>query len=138
MHPQAAPPGPEHTLLQACGLLFLFRALARAQDDAQRAVWEEQIIRLIADLVPCSGGAVILGGSEAEIPEDCLALPLDVRGVPAGLLAIWFPPEERVRLPAHRETLAAVATLAAAALAAGAVPAWRAATADPVRAIRTD
>ena len=115
MHPEAAPT-PEQTLLQACGLLFLFRALARAQDQAQRIVWEEQIVRLIADLVPCCGGSVILGNVGSEIPEDCLAVPLHVRESVGGLLAVWFPPEERPRLAQHRETLAAVATLASAAL----------------------
>ena len=107
---------PEYTLLQACGLLFLFRALARAQDDTQRIVWEEQIVRLIADLVPCSGGSVLLGDAEAEVPEDCVAVPLHVRDTPGGLLAIWFPPEEQPHLSRHRETLAAIATLASAAL----------------------
>jgi transcriptional regulator with GAF, ATPase, and Fis domain len=116
MQPQPGPLTPEHTLLQACGLLFLFRALARAQDESQRTVWEEQIVRLIADLVPCSGGAVVLGSTDSEIPEDCVALPLHVRESVGGLLAIWFPPEERGRLAQHRETLSAVATLASAAL----------------------
>jgi Nif-specific regulatory protein len=116
MHPQAAPTSPEQTLLQACGLLFLFRALARAQDEAQRIVWEEQILRLIADLVPCTGGSVLLGETEAEIPEDCVAVPLLVRESVGGLLAVWFPPGERERLAQHRETLAAVATIASAAL----------------------
>jgi Nif-specific regulatory protein len=116
MHPEAASTSPEHALLQACGLLFLFRALARAQDDAQRVVWEEQIVRLIADLVPCSGGSVILGATDSEIPEDCVAVPLYVRESVGGLLAVWFPTEEGPRLARHRETLAAVATLASAAL----------------------
>ena len=110
------PPPPETTLLQACALLFLFRALARTRDETQRIVWEEQIVRLIGDLVPCSGGAVLLGPTDAEIPEDCVALPLYVRGEPAGWLAVWFGPEEADRLTAHREVLSAVATLAGAAL----------------------
>src|SRR5579864_6172976 len=109
-------PSPENTLLKACALLFLFRALARSQDDAQRIVWERQIVRLIGDLVPCTGGAVVLGASRAEIPADCVALPLDVRGETGGTLAIWFGPEEADRLASHRETLSAVATLASAAL----------------------
>ncbi len=109
-------PPPETTLLQACALLFLFRALARTRDEAQRIIWEEQIVRLIGDLVPSSGGAVVLGGGDEEVPEDCVALPLYVRGERGGLLAVWFGPEERDRMARHREVLSAVATLAGAAL----------------------
>src|SRR5579863_5010137 len=116
MQPEPSPPTPQDTLLQACALLFLFRALARSQDEAQRILWEQQIVRLIGDLVPCSGGAVVLGAGSEEIPEDCVALPLYVRGEIGGLLAVWFGPEEAGRLATHRETLSAVATLAAAAL----------------------
>jgi Nif-specific regulatory protein len=39
-----------------------------------------------------------------------------VRGEIGGRLTVWFPPEEAGRLASHRETLSAVATLAAAAL----------------------
>src|SRR5579871_4372696 len=113
---QPSPQSPEHTLLRACTLLFLFRALARAKDENQRIIWEEQIIRLIGDLVPCSGGAVVLGSEPVEAPDNCLALPLEVRGEIGGHLAVWFDPEENYRLPVHRETLSAVATLAGAAL----------------------
>jgi len=116
MMSQPSPRSPENTLLQACALLFLFRALARSQDEAQRTVWEEQIVRLIGDLVPCSGGAVVLGVTDEDIPEDCVALPLYVRGEIGGLLAVWFPPEESSRLESHREVLTAVATLASSAL----------------------
>jgi len=116
MQAQPTPRPPEETLLQACALLFLFRALVRAEDEALRTVWEEQIVRLIGDLVPCSGGAVVLGKSDDEVPEDCIALELRSRGEIAGLLAVWFPPEELGRLAVHRETLSAVATLASAAL----------------------
>jgi len=116
MPSETTTPAPETGLLQACALLFLFRALARTHDEAQRIVWEEQIVRLVADLVPCSGGAVVLGASDDEIPEDCIALPLYVRGERAGLLAVWFGPEEVERLAKHREVLSAVATLAGAAL----------------------
>ena len=52
---------PQHTLLRACSLLFLFRALATAQNEPQRAMLEEQIVALIGDLVPSTGGAVVLG-----------------------------------------------------------------------------
>ncbi len=116
MQPQPFAQTPEHTLLRACALLFLFRARARARDEAQRIVWEEQIIRLLGDLVPCCGGSVTLGVSNFEAPEDCIALPLEVRGDIGGVLAVWFPPQERAHLAVHRETLSAVATLASAAL----------------------
>jgi transcriptional regulator with GAF, ATPase, and Fis domain len=116
MQPQPTQQSPQNALLQSCALLFLFRALARSQDEDQRILWESQIIRLIADLVPCTGGAVVLGASEDEIPQDCLALPLYIRGDVAGLLAVWFDPEQRANLAAHRDTLAAIATLASAAL----------------------
>jgi transcriptional regulator with GAF, ATPase, and Fis domain len=116
MAPNLSPTSPETTLLQACGLLFLFRAMARTEDEAQCIVWEEQIVRLIGDLVPCSGGAVLLGPADDEIPEDCVALPIYVRGEAGGMLAIWFGPEESENLAKHREVLTAVATLAGAAL----------------------
>ncbi len=109
-------PSPEDTLLRACALLFQFRALARSQEEAQRILWEEQIIRLIGDLVPCSGGAVVLGAGNEDVPADCVAVPLYIRDEIAGLLAIWFGPEETDRLAGHRETLSAIATLASSAL----------------------
>ena len=116
MQAQPAARSPQDTLLQSCALLFLFRALARSEDEGQRAFWEGHIIRLIADLMPCSGGSVVLGVSGEEIPEDCVAVPLVIRGETGGLLAAWFPPEEAGNLAAHRETLSAIATLASAAL----------------------
>ena len=109
-------PSPEDTLLRACALLFQFRALARSQEEAQRILWEEQIIRLIGDLVPCSGGAVVLGSGNEEVPADCVAVPLYIRDEIAGLLAVWFGQEETDRLAGHRETLSAIATLASSAL----------------------
>jgi len=116
MQPQPQLRSPEDTLLQACALLFLFRALVRSDGEAQRAIWEEQIVRLIGDLVPCSGGSVVLGACDDDIPQDCAAVPLSVRGENAGLLAVWFPEEELGNLARHRETLSAIATLASSAL----------------------
>jgi two-component system response regulator HydG len=128
---------PQHSLLRACSLLFLFRALAMAQNQPHRATLEAQILRLIADLVPCTGGAVVLGAGEDELrtaaigPGDLaarvcregavidahtVALALYVRGHIAGILAARFPESEAVNLPEHRDTLSAVASLAAAAL----------------------
>jgi len=111
-----SPGNPDNTLLQACALLFLFRALARSSEEAQRIIWEQQIVRLIGDLVPCTGGAVVLGPEAGEAPEDCMALPLYVRGEIGGTLAVWFDGGEADRLGAYREILTAVSTLASAAL----------------------
>jgi transcriptional regulator with GAF, ATPase, and Fis domain len=116
MQPEPAAPSPHITLLQSCALLFLFRAFGRAADETQRAVWERQILLLIADIVPCTGGAVILGACADEIPGNCIAVPLYARDDVAGLLAVWFAPGEFDNLAAHRDTLTAVATLASAAL----------------------
>src|SRR4051794_10891768 len=107
---------PQHTLLRACSLLFLFRAMAAAKNEPQRAILESQIVALIGDLVPSTGGAVVLGAESYSGRADAVELPLYVRGAVAGTLAAWFPPEEAENLSDHRETLSAVATLAGAAL----------------------
>jgi two-component system, NtrC family, response regulator HydG len=109
----------QSTLLRACSLLFLFRALATAQIDSLRTVIESQILRLVADLVPCSGGAVRIGDACAPpAPEGTAAIemPLVVRSRASGVLAAWFSGEHAARLPEHRDTLGAVAVIAIAAL----------------------
>src|SRR3954451_10542517 len=107
---------PQHTLLRACSLLFLFRAMAAAKNEPQRAILEEQIVALIGDLVPSNGGAVVLGAESHSGRADAVELPLYVRGAVAGTLAAWFPPDQEANLSDHRETLSAVATLGGAAL----------------------
>jgi Nif-specific regulatory protein len=87
-----------------------------SRNERQRAMLEAQIVALIGDLVPSCGGAVRLGGEPPSLPACAVLLPLHVRGEVAGSLAAWFPPEEASNLPSHRDTLSAVATLAAAAL----------------------
>ena len=135
----------QHTLLRACSLLFLFRAIAQAQSGGHRATLEAQVLRLIADIVPCRGGAVLLGRDADELRSAArersgaadleqiaarvcregavldpaalmVALPLCVRGAMAGVLATWVPAGEAVSLSDHRDTLSAIVTLAAAAL----------------------
>jgi two-component system response regulator HydG len=54
------------TLLRTCAMQFLFRALARSENAGVRAVVEEQLMRLIADMAPIIQGAVYLG-NEAEL-----------------------------------------------------------------------
>jgi len=139
------PDSPDHTLLRACSLLFLLRAMALAESGSHRATLEGQALGLIADIVPAEGGAILLGRDEEElagaarehagVPDlealagrvlregvvveparRMVALALYVHGAVAGVLATWFPAEEALRLADHRETLSAIGTLAAAAL----------------------
>jgi two-component system response regulator HydG len=134
----------QHTLLRVCSLLFLFRAVAESQSDS-RATLDCQLFSLLADIVPCLGGAVLLGAGEEDLLaasqgrsapvtlEDvavraaregvvvdpagpAVGIALYVRGALAGVLIAWFAPEESVNLSDHRDTLIAIATLAASAL----------------------
>ena len=136
---------PDHALLRACSLLFLIRAMALAQSTGHRATLEGQALRLIADIVPCEGGAILLGRDDDElrvaarehpdVPDleslavrvfregavmepaaRTVALALYVRGAVSGVVVAWFSAENAVYLSDHRDTLSAVATLAAAAL----------------------
>jgi Nif-specific regulatory protein len=133
------------TLLRACSFLFLFRALASARDQAQRAAFEAPLSTLLADIVPCTASAILMGKDEEELraaarhrsglPEmealattvcregavidpaaGLVAIPLWTRGEPAGVLAAWFPADEIANLGEHRDALGALATLAAATL----------------------
>ena len=134
------------TLLRTCALQFLFRALASSENFAVRNVVESQLLRLIGDLSPVMGGAVLLGhnadeliaasesrdpacpliaslaarvsseGSFVDADNHYVAVPLYVRGAIAGLIAAQFPPSESARLAEHADTLAAIATLGAMAL----------------------
>ena len=136
---------PQTTLLRACSVLFLFRALAIAEQEAVRTALENQIQDLIAGLVPCLGCVVLLGRTPQDLAaagqrrtcpvdlfglvqrscsegplldagEQASAFPLEVHGELCGLLAVWFPPEEAASLPRHHDSLGAIATLAVAAL----------------------
>ncbi|MBZ5576966.1 MAG: sigma 54-interacting transcriptional regulator [Acidobacteriia bacterium] len=133
--------GPQQTLLRACSLLFLFRAIGTSENAELRGTLEAQLLELISDLVPCRGGAVLMGrdagelcaaaetpalqalaeracreGAVAEPESGDVAAPLYFRGVLSGLIAAHFPPEEAGHLQDHCDTLAAVATLGALAL----------------------
>jgi Nif-specific regulatory protein len=114
--PEPAGESAQNVLLRACSLLFLFRALATTRSEPQRATLEAQIIRLIGDLVPSTGGSVALGAAPSDAAPGAVCLPLYVRGEIGGSLAVDFPPAEAANLHEHRDTLSAVATLAAAAL----------------------
>jgi two-component system response regulator HydG len=143
---QAAPPEPQNqTLLRACGLLFLFRALALAQSPKNRAALAAQCLRLIADIVHVNGGGVMLGTAPDEIlaaardleldaglaelavrvfqegiatdaDRRAMAVALTSRGATAGAIVVQFPEQESANLSDHRDTLCAISTLAVAAL----------------------
>jgi transcriptional regulator with GAF, ATPase, and Fis domain len=141
--PESGPPSsaPQHTLLRACSLLFLFRALASAENAQLRDVLEGQLIRLISDLAPATGGSVLLArdgadlrgtasnaslqnvvervcrdGSVIDVAGGVVGVPLYVRGSIAGMIVAEFPSAESANLNEHCDTLAAVATLGAIAL----------------------
>jgi Nif-specific regulatory protein len=143
--PPMADDSPQQTLLRACTLLFIFRAIATTQSGHHREALEAQLFHLIADLVPCSGGAILMGRDEEELrtaaagrtapvdlegvaaraaregnlldaDERVVALGLFVRGEMGGILVAWFPPESAAELANSRETLSAIATLGATAL----------------------
>ena len=143
--PELPADSPQHALLRACSFLFLFRAIAMAQSGSHRTTLESHLIGLIGEIVPSSGGAVLLGrdaddlrsaaggipgpvdlaeivaracqeGTVADPAALVVALALYVHGAIAGVLAAWFPPEEAANLSDHRDTLSAIATLGATAL----------------------
>jgi len=54
-------------LLAACSLVFLFRALAATAGEAQTRLLQNQILRLVSDLIPVREGLLLLGASGAEL-----------------------------------------------------------------------
>lgn len=56
-------------LLAACSLVFLFRALASSVGEAQTKLLQEQIVRLVGDLVPLEEGVLLLGKDVGELQE---------------------------------------------------------------------
>lgn len=58
---------PKPVLLAACSLVFLFRALAATIGEAQNKLLQNQIVRLVGDLVPISQGLLLLGSSSGDL-----------------------------------------------------------------------
>ena len=54
-------------LLAACSLVFLFRALAATVGEAQNRLLQNQIVRLVADLISTQQGILLLGASFEEL-----------------------------------------------------------------------
>lgn len=54
-------------LLAACSLVFLFRALAATIGEEQNKLLQNQIVRLVGDLVPTRQGILLLGGSSDDL-----------------------------------------------------------------------
>src|SRR4051812_9221890 len=130
-------------LLAACSLVFLFRALAGSTADGQGGLLQNQILRLVSDIIPVERGDIVLGATlnallsqferrvsdtdetiRAALSHICeegafedsrsglIGVPLYLANVLGGALLLRVKPSERDRLPAHLETLTAIASLA--------------------------
>jgi transcriptional regulator with GAF, ATPase, and Fis domain len=53
-------------LLAACSLVFLFRALAASMAEGQNKLLQNQILRLVGDLIPTAEAVLLLGASSTE------------------------------------------------------------------------
>jgi Nif-specific regulatory protein len=60
-------PDTKPVLLAACALVFLFRALAASVGDAQNGLLQNQILRLIRDLIPTREGFLVVGTGKEEL-----------------------------------------------------------------------
>ena len=65
--PRAAEIDAKPTLLAACSLVFLFRAIAAAAGEVRTRVLETQILRLISDLVPTEESVLLWGANVTEL-----------------------------------------------------------------------
>jgi Nif-specific regulatory protein len=140
-------PDAKPVLLASCSLVFLFRALAASAGEAQSALLQSQILRLIQDLIPTTKGILLVGTGSDELqarfheqypdPEPAFEKGLaraceegafedvgtGVIGVPlyvGGALngAIVLRVESSEKLTAHLDVLTAVASLASVAFEA--------------------
>ena len=68
--PQA--PDTKPVLLAACSLVFLFRALAASIGEGPNKILQNQILRLVGDLIPTREGTLILGASAKELHDRFL------------------------------------------------------------------
>lgn len=54
-------------LLNACSLVFLFRALAAVISEGQSELLQKQIVSLVGDFIPAQEGLLLLGASASEL-----------------------------------------------------------------------
>ncbi|MBL8173111.1 MAG: sigma 54-interacting transcriptional regulator [Bryobacterales bacterium] len=114
------------TLLRACTLHFVAKAIGAEDDADSRGLFESQFFQVIADVVPIRGGFLVLASTEADLAslaaqrldnnqelarriaaqatadgvfsgEGWLVHPMYVHGALAGLLAVQTDPSEEAR-----------------------------------------
>lgn len=135
----AAPESPHDTLLRACTVLHLVRAIANIGPGPGRCLLEKQFIALIADLMSIEDGAVVIAEGEAEIARSagawqsmvekisreglcfdprtaCLGVPLHAAGRLQGAIIVRCTPQGIADLDTQQDALSAIATLGSAAL----------------------
>ena len=73
----AVPVDAKPVLLAACSLVFLFRAIAATVGETQNRLLQNQIVRLVGDLIPIQQGILFLGSTcdELRMRYDDSALP---------------------------------------------------------------
>jgi two-component system, NtrC family, response regulator HydG len=76
-------------LLASCSLVFLFRALAAGSAGGQSKLLQNQILRLVSDLIPVEAGYLVLGSSlQALVAQFESEWPRAAEAVKAGLTRI--------------------------------------------------
>jgi Nif-specific regulatory protein len=120
--------GVDRTLVRACGVVFLFRALAAAETEQERSNVEGQILRLFGDISgrDSAGGFVLLAKDEEELRALARERGLDVglvdricrEGARDGGAPLYVHGALQGVIAAHlpAEAMSALATLAATAV----------------------
>ena len=128
------------TLLQACTVIHLVRAIAAISEGSERCLLERQLIALLSDLMAIETGAILIGNGPEELeriaevalkpmirtivregacfdPEArCLGVPLHVAGRLEGAIIVRCNAKGLTDLDAQRDALGAIAVLGASAL----------------------
>ena len=128
------------TLLQACTVIHLVRAIAAISEGSERCLLERQLIALLSDLMAIETGAILIGNGPEELeriaevalkpmirtivregacfdPQTrCLGVPLHVAGKLEGAIIVRCNAKGLTDLDAQRDALGAIAVLGASAL----------------------